>query len=131
MIARNHISPAVRANPVLSHHSVQPTAGDLPLFDQPRLVVRDLAPAAPDGESWLLAILSVARNLARERGSLTPSALRLRADTLGLKPPAPCFWGSVWARLRAEGWKRGAEVTSTTATRNAAREAVWTAPEVA
>lgn len=99
---------------------------DLPA---PRCVVRDLAPAAPDGKAWRASMLAVARDLAASRdGTLTPSALRLRASTLGLEPPHPNHYGSLWAHLEAHGWIRVGDATSTTPTRNAARETVWRAP---
>lgn len=102
-------------------------APDLPA---PRVRVRDLRPAAKDGREWRSSMLTVARALAAERdGTLTASALRLRASTLGMKPPHPNHWGSLWACLEAAGWERLPEsVVSTTPTRNACRESVWRAP---
>lgn len=100
-----------------------------PPVDPKTLRVDRMTPAAPDGQDWLSCVLRVARDLAAADGSLTPSRLRERCATLGLEPPHPNHWGSVWARLRTAGWQRGQEQVSRTATRNAAREAVWTPPE--
>lgn len=97
----------------------------------PGVRVDRLQPAAPDGAEWLAKVLAVARDLGREEGSLTPSRLRQRCSTLGLKPPHSAHWGSLWARLGSDQWRRGGERTSKTETRNAARESVWLPPEVA
>ena len=95
-----------------------------------RLRASGMSMAASDGDAWVLATLGVARDLGRVDGSMTPSSLRARCATLGLTPPHPAHWGAFWARLKTDGWTRGAEQTSRTATRNAAREAVWLPPEL-
>lgn len=100
-----------------------------PPVDPRTLRVDRILPAAPDGQEWVGRVLAVVRDLAACDGCLTPSRLRERCATLGLTPPHPNHLGSVWARLRAAGWQRGQEQVSRTATRNAAREAVWTPPE--
>lgn len=95
---------------------------DLPLFRC------DAAqPAAPDGEEWEAQVLRLADELHERLGSLRPSELRAAAEQLGLIPHHPNRWGVIWARLKAAGWERTTdEVTSTSATRNGARESVWT-----
>jgi len=95
----------------------------------PGVRVDRLQPAARDGDEWLVKVLAVARDLARDEGSLTPSRLRQRCATLGLKPPHQNHWGMAWGLLKAQGWHRGGDRTSRTATRNAARESVWLPPE--
>lgn len=97
--------------------------------DEPLVRVDRLAPAAPDGREWQVKVLGLARALARQHGSVTPSMLRERAALLGLEAHHSSAWGGVWALLRAERWTRGGELGSKTATRNAARESRWFPPE--
>lgn len=94
----------------------------------PRVPLSRVKAAAPDGVEWELKVAALARQIAAEAGCLTPSRLRSAAKVRQLDPPHPNHWGSFWNRLRSEGWRRGNESTSLTASRNAAREALWFPP---
>lgn len=117
---------------------------DYPAFDfrpppdvaAPRVRVRDLKPAAPDGEEWVASILRVARDLAlsSETRSFRPSRLRQRTKTLGIdRPPSgkSQWWGVVYSTLPSLGWsKRFLNVASSTPSRNAAKDVwEWVLPE--
>ena len=113
----------MKKRPYIDGH-IYEEAEDLPLFRCARA-----APVAPDGEEWEAQVIHLAHELHGQAGSLRPSQLRAAAEGLGLIPHHPNRWGVVWARLRAAGWMRtAAEATSSTATRNAARESVWRRP---
>ncbi len=104
--------------PAASTDSAQREQGLLPFGRR----VEAIEPLAADGEEWRDQVTALAARLVRERGYLTPSLLRAAAP----EAPHPNHWGAIWARLRAMGLERTREeLISATASRNAAREAVW------
>lgn len=88
------------------------------LFDRPR--VEDLRPAAHDGEQWRERVLALVATLPEP---VYPSDLRAAASRLDLEPAHPNWWGSVWAALKAAGWRKEyLPRTSPVASRNQASE---------
>lgn len=88
-----------------------------------------LQPAAPDGEAWNAAVEALAERMAQD-GPLYPSALHVAAEALGDPPQGGPAWGSLFARLRARGWRKVyAPRTSRVESRNGAEEPfAWVRP---
>ena len=93
------------------------------------LRVDRIVPAAPDGEAWNAAVEALAERMAAA-GPLYPSALHVAAEPLGEPPQGPSAWGSLFARLRARGWRKVyAPRMSRVEARNGAEESfAWVRP---
>lgn len=91
-----------------------------------------MGPAAPDGERFWRDVLVVALRVARARGMVHPSDLRIAAELEGVKPPHPNWWGSLAAKLKSAGWvQRYAPQRSPITSRNGAIEHMaYSPPEV-
>lgn len=101
-----------------------------PPVDARTLRVDRIVPAAPDGEAWNAAVEALAERMAAD-GPLYPSALHVAAEPLGEPPQGPGAWGSLFARLKAQGWRKVyAPRMSRVEARNGAEESfAWLRPE--
>ena len=100
------------------------------LFDLPRTVVADLAPAADDGARFWRDVLAFADRMGRVAPvPLHPSTIRIAAELEGIRPPREVeeagnpWWGSLASKLLRLKWEpRSLRQRNPIASRNGAAE---------
>lgn len=119
----------IRPAPQQQEFALAPESGPRPPVD-PRTLRVDRIPAlAPDGEAFWRDVMVVALRVARARGMVHPSDVRIAAELEDVKPPHANWWGSLAARLKDSGWRQVLSVQrNPIASRNGAKEIYAYAP---